>query len=459
MAIQVVILAAGIGKRMNSSMPKVLHALAAKPLLAHVLETATQLSQQPPIVVYGHQGEQVKTATTSHDIKWVEQKQQLGTAHALQQTLPLLNDKDTVLVLYGDVPLTSKQTLENFINDTKPGQIGIVTANLANPYGYGRIKRKAKNITGVVEEKDATATERKIKEINTGIYLLPVKFLKKALPKIKNKNKQSEYYLTDIIALAAKEKIKINSVQPQAIEEILGINDRLQQANLERYYQRYQAEKLMQAGVTIIDPSRLDIRGNIIAGKDVTIDINVILEGKVILGDGCQIGANCILRNVILGENVIVKPNSILEGAEIANDCAIGPFARIRPDTNLASNVHIGNFVEIKKSHVGMGTKINHLTYIGDAEIGTGVNIGAGTITCNYDGVNKFKTIIADNVFVGSNSSLVAPVKIGKAATIGAGSTITEDVPENKLTLARARQTTIEGWEKPKKKVARDKSI
>lgn len=455
MGIQVVILAAGSGKRMNSTVPKVLHLLAAKPLLHHVLDIAVQLSELDPIVVYGHLGKHVKSSINNHQVKWVEQEQQLGTAHALQQTLNILNDKDNVLVLYGDVPLISKHTLEELINNTKAGQIGMVTANLPDPFGYGRIKRNnAKKIIGIVEEKDANPKERKIQEINTGIYLLPAKFLKKALPKIKNNNQQNEFYLTDIIALAAKEKIKINSVHPQAIEEILGVNDRIQQAHLERYYQRCQANKLMLAGVTLIDPVRLDIRGEIKTGKDVVIDINVICEGNVSLDDGCKIGANSILRNVSLGKNVIVKPNSIIDGAVIANDCEIGPFARIRPDTHLASSVHIGNFVEIKKSHVGEGSKINHLTYVGDAEIGSEVNIGAGTITCNYDGVNKSKTIIGDKVFVGSSSNLVAPVKIGKGATIGAGSTITQDAPENKLTVARAKQITIEGWERPKKKVS-----
>ena len=454
MTLSIVILAAGQGKRMYSRLPKVLHSLAGKALLEHVITTSLQLNPaQPPIVIYGHQGDQVRNAMTRFDINWIEQKEQLGTGHAVLQALPLLKDQQRVLILYGDVPLISAITLKELIETTPENAIGIITANFPNPAGLGRIIRNATHqITHIVEDKDTTPEERAIQEINSGIYSIPASLLQKWLPLLSNQNAQKEYYLTDIISLAAKEKIAIHSIQPAHYEEVCGINDRIQLAQLERFYQYQNAIQLMKKGVSLSDPQRFDLRGELTTGQDVSIDINVIIEGKVSLGNNCSIGANCILRDTIIADNVEIKANSIIDGADIAEHCVIGPFARIRPGTELSQQVHVGNFVEIKKSWVGQGTKINHLSYIGDSEIGKGVNIGAGTITCNYDGVNKHKTIIGDHAFIGSNSQLVAPVSIGKGATIGAGSTITHNTPDNQLTLSRAKQCSIEHWQRPTKK-------
>lgn len=455
MTIQVVILAAGQGKRMYSKLPKVLHPLAGKPLLLHVIDVALSIEPKlPPIIVYGHQGQELLDTLAHHEnVKWVKQTEQLGTGHALLQTLPEIADDARVLVLYGDVPLLSKETLQKLINATPADAIGMITAFLPNPHGYGRIIRDQQNqMIRIVEEKDATEVERAINEINPGIYLLPVKYLKKWLPNLENKNSQHEYYLTDIIALAVKENIKIYSVQPDYIEEILGINDRIQLSHLERFYQHQSAIKLMRQGVTIVDPARLDIRGEVKVGRDVVIDVNVIFEGSVVIGDECIIGPNTILRNVTLGNQIHIKENTVIENSQIANLCMIGPFARIRPGTVLSDNVHIGNFVEVKNSSIKQGSKVNHLSYVGDSEVGKGVNIGAGTITCNYDGVNKHKTIIGDHAFIGSGTQLVAPVSIGADAVIGAGSTITQDAPPDKLTLARVTQQTVSEWRKPKKK-------
>ncbi|MBX3708492.1 MAG: bifunctional UDP-N-acetylglucosamine diphosphorylase/glucosamine-1-phosphate N-acetyltransferase GlmU [Gammaproteobacteria bacterium] len=453
MAIQVVILAAGQGKRMHSKRPKVLHHLAGKPLLEHVINIAAVISPAVlPIIVCGHQRAKLLEELTHHHVNWVEQKEQLGTGHALLQAMPHISEDDNVLVLYGDVPLISVQTLKKLIETTPENALGMLTAYLSNPSGYGRIQRdKQQHIIGIVEEKDATEEERAITEINPGIYYLPARYLKKWLPSLKNKNVQQEYYLTDIIWLAVQEKILVHAVQPDKVEEILGVNDRIQLAWLERFYQRQMAEKFMRQGVTLYDPARLDVRGEIQMGRDVSIDVNVILEGRVIIGNECVIGPNTVLRNVELGDRVEVKANTLIDGAVIAADCVIGPFARIRPDTNLARKAHVGNFVEIKKSHIGQESKINHLSYIGDSEVGDNVNIGAGTITCNYDGVNKHKTIIGDYAFIGSNSQLVAPVTIGVGATIGAGSTITQDAPPYKLTLSRVQQNTVENWKRPQK--------
>ena len=386
-------------------------------------------------------------------MRWIEQKEQLGTGHALLQALPAINADDRVLVLYGDVPLISEEILKTLISTTPTNAIGMLTAQLANPTGYGRIKRdKQHNIVGIVEEKDATEKEKAITEINSGIYFVPANYLKKWLPELNNQNAQKEYYLTDIIACADKENIKVHAVSPRYTEEILGVNDRIQLAQLERFYQWQQAEKLMRQGVTLYDPMRLDVRGEVQVGRDVTIDVNVILEGRVVIGDECIIGPNVMLCNTELGARVEVRANSVIDGAEIATGCIIGPFARIRPGTVLATNTHVGNFVEIKNSIVGESSKINHLSYVGDSEVGKRVNIGAGTITCNYDGVNKHKTIIGDEAFIGSNTQLVAPVRIGEGATIGAGSTITEDAPAKQLTVARTRQQTIKDWQRPVKK-------
>lgn len=453
MSVQTVILAAGQGKRMASVLPKVLHEIGGKAILERVIETAININpDQPPIIIYGHQGKMIRERLHKSHVRWIEQKEQLGTGHALLQALPALNDKDNVLVLYGDAPLITESTLHKLIDSTSANSISIITARLPNPYGYGRIKRNAaKKIVNVVEEKDASDAERKITEINTGIYLLPVKFLKKTLPKLKNHNKQNEYYLTDVIAEAVKQKIKIQSIEPAAIEEILGINDRVQLAHLERHLQVDLANRLMRRGVTIVDPARVDIRGSIHCEQDVLIDVNVILEGQIKIKTGCTIGANCILRNVELDEGVQIAPNTIVENAKIGPGCVVGPFARIRPDTHLDEQVRVGNFVEIKKTKVGKRSKINHLSYIGDCTIGDDVNVGAGTITCNYDGVDKHQTIIQDDAFIGSGTELVAPVTVERGATIAAGSTITETAPANKLTIARTKQITLQSWERPQK--------
>jgi len=453
MTLSIVILAAGKGKRMHSQIPKVLHPLGGKSLIEHVVTTAQALNpSNPPIIVIGHEGEKVRKALEHHPITWVEQKEQLGTGHALLQALPNIPDSDSVLVLCGDTPLISVETLQRLISATPKNAIGIITAKFPNPSGLGRIVRDSQNnIIQIIEEKDANETFRNIQEINSGFYFIPAKFLKTWLPTLNNTNAQKEYYLTDIIAKSVKEKTAIHSVQPRNTEEVYGINDRAQLAILERFYQKQLAEKLMREGVTLLDPNRFDVRGELTIGQDVTIDVNVIFEGSVTIGSHCIIGPNCILKNALLADGVEIKANSIIEGAEIAEKCVIGPFARIRPDTKLSPNVHIGNFVEIKKSWVDTGTKINHLSYVGDSEIGSQVNIGAGTITCNYDGANKHKTIIGNNVFIGSNSQLVAPVQIGEGATIGAGSTITQNAPANQLTICRAKQITIENWQRPKK--------
>jgi bifunctional UDP-N-acetylglucosamine pyrophosphorylase/glucosamine-1-phosphate N-acetyltransferase len=452
MALSIVILAAGQGKRMKSQLPKVLHRIAGKTLIEHVIATAAKLNPATtPIIVYGHQGDIIKHALANVNVSWIEQPNQLGTGHALQQTLDLIPEQNQVLVLYGDVPLISTDTLKSFITDTPTDSIGIITANFPDPTGLGRIIRDTNNqIVRIVEEKDANAAERAIQEINSGIYLVPARYLKKWLPTLKNQNAQQEYYLTDIISIATQEKFSIHSQTPDHYEEVLGVNDRAQLARLERFYQRQAAEKLMHQGVTLLDPNRLDIRGDLTVGYDVTIDINVIIEGNVNIGNNCVIGPNALLRNVTLGDNVTVNANCVLDGAEIANHCTIGPFARVRPGTQLGEHVHLGNFVETKNSIIANATKINHLSYIGDSDIGAHVNIGAGTITCNYDGVNKHKTIIGDHAFIGSNSALVAPINIGEGATIGAGSTLTRNAPPKQLTLSRAEQRSLV-WQRKSK--------
>ena len=455
MALSIVILAAGQGKRMYSEQPKVLHKLAGKALLEHVADTAYTLApSQPSIVIFGHQGERVRHTLANLNVQWVEQTEQLGTGHALQQALPHLNSDNRVLVLYGDVPLTSTTTLKSLIRNTPADAIGIITAHIPNPTGFGRIIRNAEHqILDIIEEKDASNEQRSISEINSGIYLLPANHLAKWLPKLTNNNSQKEYYLTDIIKMAIEENVTIYSDQPAQHEEILGVNNRLQLAQLERFHQQKNAEKLMLQGVALLDPMRFDVRGELTVGRDVTIDVNVIIEGRVIIGNQCSIGPNTILRNVILGERVEIKANSIIDGAEIASDCIVGPFARIRPGTILSAKSHVGNFVEIKNSEIGEGSKVNHLSYIGDSGIGKRVNIGAGTITCNYDGLNKQRTTIGDDVFIGSNTSLVAPLSIGEGAYVASASIITRNAPAHQLTLCRAReQRSIANWQRPKKK-------
>lgn len=448
-----VILAAGQGKRMYSDVPKVLHPLAGKPLLEHVVSAALTLSPiHTPIVIYGHEGERVQQALAHLDITWVAQEQQLGTGHAVMQALPYLQDEERVLILYSDVPLIAVETLKRFLNETPQEAVGLMTAHFPNPTGYGRVVRdKYHNVVAIVEEKDADEKTRQLTEINTGIYCVKAAYLKKWLPQLNKHNTQTEYYLTDIIVAAIKEKIAIHTVQPEMVEEILGINDRMQLNRSERFYQFQYAQKLMRQGVTLYDPHRLDVRGELIVGRDVTIDVGVVIEGHVSLGNGCIIGPYACLKNTRIGDGVVVKANSIIDGAEVRANAIIGPFARIRPGTVLDNKAHIGNFVEIKNSFIGEGSKINHLSYIGDAQVGSRVNIGAGTITCNYDGANKHKTLIGDDAFIGSGTQLVAPVEIGKGATIGAGSTITKDAPAEQLTLSRAKQQSIIGWSRPEK--------
>ncbi|QIK38859.1 UDP-N-acetylglucosamine diphosphorylase/glucosamine-1-phosphate N-acetyltransferase [Caldichromatium japonicum] len=449
----VVILAAGLGKRMRSCLPKVLHPLAGRPLLAHVLETARALNPLRLIIVYGHGGEQVRAAFPDPDCLWVEQAEQRGTGNAVMQALPVLHGLDQVVVLYGDVPLIQAETLKALLALAEETPLALLTAELVDPAGYGRVVRDQQGrVLRVVEERDADEAERQIREVNTGLLVAERRHLEGWLAQIGDDNAQGEYYLTDIIALAAQAGIPIATTQPQGIHEILGVNDRQQLAELERIYQRGQAEALMRSGVTLADPDRFDLRGRLIAAPDVFIDIDVIIEGEVHLASGVRIGPYCLLKNCTIGADSEVLSHSVIEGARVGSQVRIGPFARIRPETELADAVHIGNFVEVKKSRIAQGSKANHLSYLGDAEIGLGVNIGAGTITCNYDGVNKHPTCIEDGAFIGSNTALVAPVRIGAYATIGAGSVITRDVPPDRLTLARARQVTVEGWRRPLKR-------
>lgn len=458
MAIQVVILAAGLGTRMRSALPKVLHRLAGKSLIEHVIAQSLAVSDQAPIIIYGHQGQLLRDHLAHLNLIWVEQKEQLGTGHALLKALPTIKDHDDVLVLYGDVPLISSATLKKLISETPKNNLGLVTAFLSNPSGYGRIKRDHNNqVVSIIEDKDTNEDEKEITEINSGIYFVTKQILQRLLPNINNSNEQREYYLTDLITLAKNDNIDINTVTSKHCEEILGVNDRLQLALLERFYQRSQTEKLMSLGVTLYDPTRVDIRGDVRIGEDSIIDVNVIFEGQINIGRNCIIGPNVLLRDTIIGDGCEIKANSVIEGAVIAASCQIGPFARVRPGSVLKQGVHIGNFVEIKNSLVGDASKINHLSYIGDCEMGSQVNIGAGTITCNYDGVNKHKTIIGNGVFIGSDTQLVAPISIGNGAVIGAGSTLTKTVPADALTLTqKLEQRSFLNWKKPMKENVSD---
>jgi bifunctional UDP-N-acetylglucosamine pyrophosphorylase/glucosamine-1-phosphate N-acetyltransferase len=453
MSLGVAILAAGQGTRMRSRLPKVLHPLAGRPLLAHVLAAAHALGAERVCVVYGHGGEAVPSALAGADCTWVEQAEQHGTGHALMQAMPQLTDVDRILVLYGDVPLIEPATLQRLADASAHTGLGLLTVSLEHPTGYGRIVRDAGGrVLRIVEEKDASPEERLIREINTGFLIGDRVRLADSLGRIGSDNAQGEYYLTDVIGLAVEDGVEVATAHPASLEEVAGVNDRVQLAALERHYQRRQAEALMRAGVSLVDPARFDVRGRLSAGIDVSIDINVLIEGEVHLADGVSIGANCVLRDCSIGPETQVFANCVIEGATIGAGARIGPFSRLRPQAELADGVHIGNFVEIKKSQVGQGSKVNHLSYVGDSEIGRGVNVGAGTITCNYDGANKHRTVIGDGAFIGSNTALVAPVEVGAGATIGAGSVITRPAPADKLTLARGRQVTIEGWERPRKK-------
>jgi bifunctional UDP-N-acetylglucosamine pyrophosphorylase / glucosamine-1-phosphate N-acetyltransferase len=457
MDLNVVILAAGKGTRMKSRLPKVLQPLAKKPLLSHVLETCFELNASRVIVVYGHGGDQVQDTIARQfpdkPIQWVEQREQLGTGHAVKQALPALQEASRTLVLYGDVPLTSEDTLTRFLNQVTPGQVGVLTVRLDNPRGYGRIIRDHSGaVREIVEEKDAGDEIRKIQEVSTGIMLADSMDLQAWLPKIDNNNAQGEYYLTDLVKIANQHGVPVIGSLVDNVIEVEGVNERRQLARLERLYQRHLADQLMVEGVTLADPERIDIRGSLHAGQDSFIDVNCVFEGNVTLGANVEIGANCVIINSTIGDNSIVRPNCVIENSTIGESCEVGPFARMRPGTELKQKAKVGNFVETKNSVLGKGSKASHLTYLGDTITGENVNIGAGTITCNYDGANKHKTLIGDGAFIGSNSSLVAPVEIGAGATIGAGSTITKAARENALTVARAKQITVEGWQRPTKK-------
>jgi bifunctional UDP-N-acetylglucosamine pyrophosphorylase / glucosamine-1-phosphate N-acetyltransferase len=450
--ISIVILAAGQGKRMRSALPKVLQPLAGQPLLAHVLATAAQLHPAACHVVYGHGGEQVRQALAAAPVQWVLQARQLGTGHAVQQALPQVPDAHTVLVMYGDVPLITVETLRALLEFASSRSIGLLTVMLADPTGYGRIVRNARGqVRRIVEQKDASPTQLGIREGNSGVLAAPAGLLRRWLAQLKANNSQREFYLTDIIAMAVKDKIAVQPLVAADPVEVLGVNDKTQLAALEAHYRARRARELLAAGATLIDPARIDVRGEVQVGSDVVLDVNVVLNGPVTLGDNVVVGPNCVLSNVRVAAGTVVKPNCVLESADIGRGCEIGPFARVRPGTELADGVHLGNFVEIKKSRIARGSKINHLSYVGDAELGSEVNVGAGTITCNYDGADKWLTTIGDHAFIGSGVMLVAPVTVGAGATIGAGSTITRDAPAGQLTVERSLQTSFEGWQRPQK--------
>ncbi|MEO8019247.1 MAG: bifunctional UDP-N-acetylglucosamine diphosphorylase/glucosamine-1-phosphate N-acetyltransferase GlmU [Pseudomonadota bacterium] len=453
MKLAVVILAAGQGKRMKSALPKVLQPLAGQPLLRHVVSRARALDPSSMHVVYGHGGDAVRAAFAADELHWTLQAEQLGTGHALMQAMPNVADDELVLVLYGDVPLIQADTLRRLIDTAGPKSLSLLTVMLDNPTGYGRIVRNARGaIQKIVEQKDATKAQLRIREGNSGILAAPAKLLRGWLRKLGNSNAQGEYYLTDVIAMAVKQKTKVTPLIAPTAAETLGVNDKHQLAELEAMYRAERVRELMAAGVTLADPARIDVRGEVSVGRDVFLDANVLLEGKVVLGDRVRVGPNVVLRNMTIGADSVVHPNCVLELGEMGSRCSIGPFARIRPGTKAGNDVHIGNFVELKNAQIADGSKANHLTYLGDAVIGKGVNVGAGTITCNYDGVNKFAVHIEDGAFIGSGNMLVAPLRIGKDASTGAGSTITKDAPEGRLTLARAKQVTLEGWKRPEKK-------
>jgi len=452
MTLGIVILAAGQGTRMKSRLPKVLHRLGDRPLLQHVIDTARALEPARIVVVHGHGGEQVRETIMGDDLHWAEQAEQLGTGHAVAQALPHLAGIDQVLVLYGDVPLIRTETLQGLLDAAGDG-FGLLTVTLEDPTGYGRICRdSAGRVERIVEQKDATPQQLTIREVNTGIMVLPGERLDDWLGRLGNDNAQGEYYLTDVLAMAVTEGLAVAVAQPTEPVEAEGVNDRAQLAMLERAWQRRQADTLMRAGLTLRDPARFDLRGSLRHGMDCEIDIDVLIEGEVELGEGVRIGPHCVLRDCRIDDGVEVQAHCVIEQARVGSGSRIGPFSRLRPGAELVGGNHVGNFVEIKNSIIGEGSKVNHLSYVGDAELGRGVNIGAGTITCNYDGANKHRTLIGDRAFIGSNTALVAPVTVGKGATIGAGSVISKDAPEECLTLTRARQATIEGWKRPEKK-------
>lgn len=452
-SLNVVVLAAGKGTRMFSDKPKVLHQIAGKSLLGHVLDTARALNAERIVTVLGHQAERVRETLEGSEVQAVIQEPQLGTAHAVQQALPFLHPEALALVLYGDVPLVRPETLDKLLDSVKPGGMAVLTARVSQPRGLGRIIRDANGqVIRIVEEKDATAEERAINEINSGIMALPVSALLRWLPRIEPANAQGEYYLTDVVALAVAEGLAVHTVLAEDEKEVAGVNDRVQLADLERSFQRRQAEKFMLAGLGLRDPARFDVRGELRFGRDVEIDINVVFNGRVVLGDNVRISANCFLSDCEIGPGSVIHANTVIREARIGARCDIGPFARIRPGSDIAETARIGNFVEVKKSRIGKGSKVNHLSYVGDSELGQDVNIGAGTITCNYDGVNKSQTLIGDGVFIGSNTALVAPVRIADGATVAAGSVITRDVAAGQLAVARGRQENKDGWQRPRKR-------
>ncbi|SPR98600.1 bifunctional UDP-N-acetylglucosamine diphosphorylase/glucosamine-1-phosphate N-acetyltransferase GlmU [Cupriavidus taiwanensis] len=448
----IVILAAGMGKRMYSDLPKVLHPVAGRPMLAHVLDTARALSPSRLVVVVGHGAARVREAVAADDVAFAEQAQQLGTGHAVMQALPLLDDNQPTLVLYGDVPLTSAATLQALVAEAGAQRFGVLTVEMPDPTGYGRIVRDAAgSIVRIVEQKDATEAEKAIREINTGIIVCPTGHLRKWLSTLRNDNAQGEYYLTDTVERAVADGVETVSAQPAAVWETLGVNSKLQLAEVERIHQGNLARRLLEAGVTLLDPARIDVRGELTCGRDVTIDVGCVFEGRVHLEDGVRIGAHCVVRNSTVGAGAQLHPFCHIDEAKVGPAGRIGPYARLRPGTELGEDVHIGNFVEVKNAQVAAHSKANHLAYVGDATVGSRVNIGAGTITCNYDGVNKHRTVIEDDVFIGSDTQLVAPVTVRRGATLGAGTTLTKEAPADKLTLSRAKQLTIDAWQRPVK--------
>ncbi len=452
MSLEIVILAAGQGTRMRSALPKVLHPVAGKPMLGHVIDTARALQPQRIHVVIGHGAEAVRERLAADDLNFVLQEQQLGTGHAVAQALPFIQ-AEQVLVLYGDVPLIEAPTLQRLLAHAGPAQLALLTVLLEDPTGYGRIIRDADGrVTAIVEQKDATAAQRAIREGNTGILAMPAARMADWMGRLSSDNAQGEYYLTDVIAMAVAEGLTVATAQPEDAMEVQGANDRLQLSQLERHYQQRAARRLMAQGVTLLDPARFDVRGEVTVGRDVLIDVNVILEGRVVIEDGVEIGANCVIRNSTLRRGAVVKANSHLDGAELGEGADCGPFARLRPGSVLGAGAHVGNFVELKNAVMGAGAKAGHLAYLGDAEIGAASNIGAGTITCNYDGANKHRTVIGEDAFIGTNNSLVAPLTIGAGATTAAGSVITSEVPAAALAVGRARQRNIDGWQRPVKK-------
>jgi bifunctional UDP-N-acetylglucosamine pyrophosphorylase/glucosamine-1-phosphate N-acetyltransferase len=452
MTCSVVILAAGKGTRMKSTLPKVLHPIGGKPMVQHIIDTVRQVGATNINLVYGHGAEQLQQALIHNELNWCLQAEQLGTGHAVQQAVRYLADNEDVLILVGDAPLIKAATLEQLLEIKQQADLALLTVHLDDPTGMGRIIRNGEQVSAIVEHKDATDAQRQITEINTGIMVMGGKDLKRWLSQLNSNNAQGEFYLTDVIEMAANEGKVIKASHPTSATEVEGINNRMQLAKIERAFQTEQANDLMSKGVTLLDPQRFDLRGDLVVGQDIVIDVNVVIEGTVSIGSNVKIGPNCLLIDCTIADGTVVEANSIIEQAQVAENCHIGPFARLRPGTEILEGAKVGNFVELKKTILGLGSKANHFTYLGDTTVGSKVNIGAGTITCNYDGVNKARTEIGDGAFIGSNSSIVAPVSIGKNATVGAGSTITKSIADEELAIARAKQRNITGWQRPTKK-------